>query len=127
MSATLQVDTFAKNERLFAVSPPVVKVDARQYPVTLHFDRRTPDDHIPAVIRKVSRIHCRLPAGGVLVFLTGKREIDYVVQKLRKKFGRKRRQAQGGGGSAPAALDPSPPSLPVLRESPAWYINATMR
>ena len=33
MSATLQVDTFAKNEALFATPPPVIKVDARQLPV----------------------------------------------------------------------------------------------
>lgn len=49
------------------------------------------------VIRKVSKIHCRLPAGGILVFLTGKREIDYVVAKLRKKFSRRAQQKVASG------------------------------
>lgn len=46
---TTQVDTFAQNTNLFGHPPPVLKVDARQFAVTTHFDRRTPDDHVPTV------------------------------------------------------------------------------
>lgn len=42
MSATLRVSDFAENELLFPVPPPVVDVPARQHPVTIHFNRRTP-------------------------------------------------------------------------------------
>ena len=41
MSATLRVADFVENKRLFPTPPPVIKVPARQYPVTVHFSRRT--------------------------------------------------------------------------------------
>eukprot|EP00955_Chlamydomonas_euryale_P000638 7214-Chlamydomonas_euryale.AAC.1 len=41
MSATLRTSDFTGNAKLFAVPPPVVHVPARQYPVTVHFSRRT--------------------------------------------------------------------------------------
>lgn len=54
MSATLRVEDFTKNERLFKVSPPVMKIDARQYPVTIHFNRRTAEDYVTEAYKKVS-------------------------------------------------------------------------
>lgn len=41
MSATLRVEDFAANSSLFPTPPPIVRVPARQYPVTVHFARRT--------------------------------------------------------------------------------------
>ena len=68
----LQVDTLRANARLFPKGPPpVLSVDARQFPVTVHFAKRTPDDHVAAAYQKAVRVHCRLPPGGLLVFLTG--------------------------------------------------------
>ena len=54
MSATLRVEDFTENKRLFPIAPPVVNVDARQYPVTIHFSRRTElDDYVEAAFQKV--------------------------------------------------------------------------
>jgi ATP-dependent RNA helicase DHX37/DHR1 len=39
MSATLDMSVFTQNPRLFPSPPPVFKVPARQYPVTVHFNR----------------------------------------------------------------------------------------
>ena len=88
MSATLQVDTFRENRRLFPSPPPVLKVEARQYPVTTHFSRVTPDDHLDAAYRKVLKIHGKLPAGGILVFLTGQAEIEHLLGRLQARFDR---------------------------------------
>jgi ATP-dependent RNA helicase DHX37/DHR1 len=89
MSATLRVSDFVDNKRLFAVPPPVVHIAARQYPVTIHFNKRTPiDDYLPEALKKIIKIHRKLPPGGILVFLTGRREIEDVCSKLRKKFGK---------------------------------------
>ncbi|KAJ1736434.1 putative ATP-dependent RNA helicase DHR1 [Coemansia sp. Benny D160-2] len=79
MSATLRVDDFVKNHRLFSVAPPVINVQARQHPVRVHFNRRTPapGQHLSEVIKKVGKIHRRLPGGGILIFLTGQAEITY--------------------------------------------------
>lgn len=88
MSATLRLEDFADNRRLFPEAPPVVRVPARQFPVTLHFARRTElDDYVGAAFKKVSQIHRRLPRGGVLVFLTGQREVEQLCRKLRWSLG----------------------------------------
>ena len=56
MSATLRIDDFTANRRLFPAAPPVVHVPARQFPVTLHFNRRTElDDFAGAAFQKVSQ------------------------------------------------------------------------
>lgn len=72
MSATLRTSDFTANTKLFKATPPVIDVPARQFPVTVHFSRRTElQDFVGAAFRKVARIHAELPPGGVLVFLTG--------------------------------------------------------
>eukprot|EP01033_Poteriospumella_lacustris_P011225 gene11226-7981_t len=66
MSATLRVDDFCQ-ERLFHPLPPIIKVEARQYPVTNHFAKRTEiRDYLQETFKKTCQIHERLPAGGVL-------------------------------------------------------------
>ncbi|GFR51442.1 hypothetical protein Agub_g13735, partial [Astrephomene gubernaculifera] len=87
MSATLRTADFTENKRLFAVPPPVINVPARQFPVTVHFSRRTElHDYVGAAFRKVTRIHAELPPGGVLVFLTGQREVEQLCRRLRKHY-----------------------------------------
>lgn len=54
MSATLRVEDFTGNPTLFPTPPPVVHVPARQYPVTVHFARRTElHDYVGAAYAKV--------------------------------------------------------------------------
>ncbi|KAJ7675833.1 P-loop containing nucleoside triphosphate hydrolase protein [Mycena polygramma] len=99
MSATLRVSDFAENRTLFPSPPPVINVAARQHPVTIHFNRRTFSDYVTEAVKKTTKIHTRLPPGGILIFLTGQNEITGVCRKLEAKFGvkaleRKRRQRQ---------------------------------
>ena len=105
MSATLRISDFVENTTLFATPPPVIKVPARQYPVTVHFNRRTASDYVNDAIRKASKIHARLPPGGILVFLTGQNEISGVCRRLEERYGaqsiaerRKRRKGSGQVG-----------------------------
>lgn len=93
MSATLRIDDFLKNERLFprnlypAGPPPLISVPARQFPVTVHFSRRTEiEDYVGAAYRKVTRIHRELPPGGILVIVTGQREVLNLCKRLRAAF-----------------------------------------
>lgn len=37
--------------------------------------------------KKICKIHKNLPPGGILVFLTGRMEVNQMVAKLRRKFG----------------------------------------
>lgn len=86
MSATLRVEDFTGNTRLFSTPPPVISVESRQFPVTVHFNKRTPDDYLHEAFRKVCKIHRTLPSGGILVFVTGQAEVRGLCKKLRRTF-----------------------------------------
>jgi len=86
MSATLRVEDFTGNARLFPTPPPVVTVESRQFPVTVHFNKRTPDDYLNEAFRKVCKIHRTLPPGGILVFVTGQAEVHGLCKKLKRTF-----------------------------------------
>lgn len=93
MSATMRVTDFVENQRLFpqqlypAGPPPVISVPARQFPVVVHFSKRTEtEDYISAACRKTVRIHKELPPGGILVFVTGQAEVQQVCARLAASF-----------------------------------------
>ena len=51
MSATLRVSDFRENPRLFPSNlyqsvPNMIKVDARQFPVTMHYNKTTEEDFL---------------------------------------------------------------------------------
>ncbi|CRK22895.1 hypothetical protein BN1708_013534 [Verticillium longisporum] len=87
MSATLRVEDMTQNSQLFATPPPVVEVEGRQHPVTIHFARRTRPDYVDELYNKISRGHKKLPPGGFLVFLTGQNEIVQLSKRLEAAFG----------------------------------------
>lgn len=88
MSATLRISEFLDNERLFKVKPALIQVGSRQYPVRSYFSKRTEvDDYCSEAIDRVNKIHRKLPPGGILVFLTGHREIEDVCSRLREMKG----------------------------------------
>uniref|UniRef100_A0A8R1DQJ0 Helicase C-terminal domain-containing protein n=1 Tax=Caenorhabditis japonica TaxID=281687 RepID=A0A8R1DQJ0_CAEJA len=68
------------------LTPKVIKVEARQFPVTLHFEKRTPEDYIASAFRKTCRIHETLPPGAILVFVTGQNEVRQLMAKLKKRY-----------------------------------------
>lgn len=91
MSATMRVTDFTANTRLFPQPPPVINVEARQYPVDIHFNKRTVlRDYVDEAFKKVSKIHQKLPPGGILVFLTGQDEIRNMCNKLGERFSPKK-------------------------------------
>lgn len=85
MSATLDVEAL-RAPRLFSPAPPVLRVEARRHPVTVHFSRRTVPDYLDMAYRTVCKIHANLPPGGILVFLTGKQEIAELARRLSRKY-----------------------------------------
>ena len=86
MSATLRVEDFTQNSRLFKSVPPVINVESRQFPVTIHFNKHTKEDYMGEAYKKVCKVHRQLPDGGILVFVNGQAEINQLVNKLRKTF-----------------------------------------
>lgn len=87
MSATLRIADFMDNPNLFRNgAPPLLQAEGRQYPVSIHFARRTQRDYLEEIFQKVSRGHKKLPPGGMLVFLTGQNEITAMAKKLKDTF-----------------------------------------
>ncbi len=86
MSATLRIEDMTQNTRLFPAPPPVLEVEGRQFPVTVHFARRTRHDYVEEAFQKISRGHRKLPPGGFLVFLTGQNEIHQLSRRLKLAF-----------------------------------------
>ena len=87
MSATLRVEDFTANAKLFgSVPPPVISVDSRQFPVTVHFNKVTVEDYLGEAYKKVCKIHRQLPEGGILVFVTGQAEVNQLAKRLRQTF-----------------------------------------
>jgi ATP-dependent RNA helicase DHX37/DHR1 len=87
MSATLRVEEFTQNMRLFKTPPRVIEVEGRQHEVTLHFAKKTRHDYVEDAFRKISRGHRKLPPGGMLIFLTGQGEISQLSKQLKNAFG----------------------------------------
>lgn len=94
MSATLRVTDFSENPVLFKTAPPIINVEARQYPVSVHFDKKTDFNYIDAAFNKACKIHRKLPPGGILVFLTGQNEIKTLVKRLKDEFPKKTKQIE---------------------------------
>ncbi|CAF3503121.1 unnamed protein product [Rotaria sp. Silwood1] len=86
MSATMRIEEFINNRHLFKLKPKIINIDARQYPVTIHFNKHTPKNYLNEVYKKVCKIHRQLPSGGILIFVTGQQEVKTLCHQLKKKF-----------------------------------------
>ena len=95
MSATLRVDDFLENKRLFPnLVPRLIKIESRQYSVDIHYNKVTKEDYEEETFSKVWKIHRTLPPGGILVFLTGRKEIQYMTERLKIEFKKKSRKVK---------------------------------
>ncbi|CAF1367453.1 unnamed protein product [Rotaria sordida] len=86
MSATMRIEEFINNKYLFKLKPKIINIDARQYPVTIHFNKQTPKNYINEAYKKICKIHRQLPSGGILIFVTGQQEVKTLCYQLKKKF-----------------------------------------
>lgn len=89
MSATLCIEDFTQNIRLFPKPPHVINISSRQFPVSTHFNIRTPVDSFSnEMFEMACKIHKTMPKGGILMFMTGRKEIDLMCLDLKAKFHR---------------------------------------
>ena len=86
MSATLRVSDFINNSRLFTPSPPLIKIQAKTFPVNIYYNKKVTEDMWEEMLVKVRKIHLNLPSGGILVFLTGKEEVNKFCFDLHQKL-----------------------------------------
>lgn len=89
MSATISVNDFVENKIFRVVQiPRVFQIEARQYEVKVFQTKKTNFDYTEEAYNSICKIHRNLPSGGVLVFLTGKKEINDLCRKLQQTFER---------------------------------------
>jgi ATP-dependent RNA helicase DHX37/DHR1 len=99
MSATLRVEDFTQNRHLFAVPPPVVHVKARQFPVAVHFAKKTElDDYVNEAYKCVHAMcsHCSVDTHCVSYLLSEYKNNFMYVRFCRKAVKIHTRLPEGG-------------------------------
>lgn len=93
-SATLQANAFL---RFFAGDPPassengealggntsrIISLEGRMYPVDALYLEEPAEDYVERAVKTVFDIHTSEPEGDILIFLTGREEIDTAIQLI---------------------------------------------
>ncbi|RDA93734.1 hypothetical protein CP533_0245 [Ophiocordyceps camponoti-saundersi (nom. inval.)] len=100
-SATLQAQEFLNYfTRPHDKSAAIVSLEGRTYPIDILYLQSPAENYVEKAIDTVLRIHAEESPGHILVFLTGREEIDYAVQAVSEKAVET--------GSSYAALQPLP-------------------
>jgi ATP-dependent RNA helicase DHX8/PRP22 len=94
-SATLDADKFSE----YFYKCPIFSIPGRTYPVEIMYSREPESDYLDAALVTVMQIHLTEPAGDILLFLTGRDEIDTSCEILYERM---------------KALGPSVPELIIL-------------
>ena len=94
-SATLDADKFSE----YFYKCPIFSIPGRTFPVEVMYSREPESDYLDAALVTVMQIHLTEPAGDILLFLTGKEEIDSSCEILSERM---------------KALGPNVPELSIL-------------
>lgn len=94
-SATLDADKFSE----YFLSCPILTIPGRTFPVEVMYSREPETDYLDAALTTAMQIHLTEPPGDILLFLTGKEEIDTSCETLHERL---------------KALGPSVPELIIL-------------
>ena len=71
-SATLDAEKFSK----YFNDCPIFSIPGRLFPVKILYSKEPEQDYLDASLITVMQIHLSQPPGDILLFLTGKEEID---------------------------------------------------
>eukprot|EP00467_Chlorarachnion_reptans_P021821 CAMPEP_0114522842 /NCGR_PEP_ID=MMETSP0109-20121206/20963_1 /TAXON_ID=29199 /ORGANISM="Chlorarachnion reptans, Strain CCCM449" /LENGTH=1136 /DNA_ID=CAMNT_0001704097 /DNA_START=88 /DNA_END=3498 /DNA_ORIENTATION=+ len=77
-SATLDAEKFSQ----YFFECPIFTIPGRTHPVTIYYKEEPEQDYLDAALITVMQIHLSQPAGDILLFLTGKEEIDTACEIL---------------------------------------------
>ena len=94
-SATLDADKFSE----YFNSCPILTIPGRTFPVEVMYSREPESDYLDAALTTAMQIHLTEPPGDMLLFLTGKEEIDTACEILYERM---------------KALGPTVPELMIL-------------
>ncbi|KAG8628123.1 hypothetical protein KVT40_003996 [Elsinoe batatas] len=94
-SATLDADKFSE----YFNQCPILTIPGRTFPVEIMYSREPESDYLDSALTTAMQIHLTEPPGDILLFLTGKEEIDTSCEILHERM---------------KALGPSVPELEIL-------------
>jgi ATP-dependent RNA helicase DHX8/PRP22 len=94
-SATLDADKFSS----YFEGAPIFSIPGRTFPVEVMYSREPESDYLDAALVTAMQVHLTEPPGDILLFLTGKEEIDSSCEILAERM---------------KALGPNVPELLIL-------------
>ncbi|KAG9295943.1 hypothetical protein G9A89_011795 [Geosiphon pyriformis] len=63
----------------------VISLEGRMFPVDIHYLKEPCSDYVEKSIQTVFDIHVKQPVGDILLFLTGRDEIELVVEEIKER------------------------------------------
>lgn len=81
-SATLDAEKFSE----YFFGCPIFSIPGRMHPVEIMYSREPESDYLDAALVTVMQIHLSEPTGDILLFLTGKEEIDTSCEILYERM-----------------------------------------
>ena len=96
-SATLQAEDFfqfftgqefdkdAKRDRLGGDMGSIISLEGRMYPVDILYLEEPAEDYVERAVHTIFDIHAAEDDGDILLFLTGREEIDTAIQKIAER------------------------------------------
>lgn len=106
-SATLQAEDFLRffagedfqespdSEEIGGKTGRIISLEGRMYPVDMLFLDSPAEDYVERAVKTVFDIHLQEPEGDVLIFLTGREEIETAVQLISERASTLHPKAQG--------------------------------
>ncbi|KAF9386945.1 hypothetical protein CPC16_007302 [Podila verticillata] len=90
-SATLDAEAFASyfssgcHPSYGIKAAAILSVEGRMYPVDIQYLDEPCSDYVEQAIQTIFDIHTKEPAGDILVFMTGREEIETIVSEIRER------------------------------------------
>ena len=89
-SATLQAEDFLhfftggdqKTDAYNSTEGKIISLEGRMYPVDTLYLEQPAEDYVERAVKIVFNIHANEPSGDILIFMTGREEIDYTIQLI---------------------------------------------
>jgi len=77
----------------------IISLEGRMFPVDVHYLEKPTEDYVERAVKTVFDIHSKEPQGDILIFLTGREEIETCIEKITENA---------------ASLHPQSPSIQAL-------------
>ncbi|KAK0208098.1 P-loop containing nucleoside triphosphate hydrolase protein [Desarmillaria ectypa] len=81
-SATMNADKFST----FYGNAPTFTIPGRTFPVEIFHAKSPCEDYVDSAVKQVLQIHLSLPAGDILVFMTGQEDIEITCQVVQERL-----------------------------------------